>query len=219
MMLALEAVLSSEEAAAFRDAAAGLTFEDGRATAGRYARSVKANAQAAPSAQRDALLSRAQAALSAHPVFAAAARPRRFSRLMLSRYRAGQTYGLHVDDALMAGMRTDLSFTLFLSEPDSYEGGALEIEDSFETRAVRLPAGSALLYPSSTLHRVAPVQQGERLAIVGWVQSWVKGPDKREVLFDLERAVQEVFAREGKTPLFDTLAKTRSNLLRLWAEG
>ena len=153
----------------------------------------------------------------ANDLFNLFARPRALSGLLLSRYRQGQTYGLHVDDALMGGIRTDLSFTLFLSEEDSYDGGALITEDTLESRAIRLPAGSLILYPSGTLHRVAPVTSGERLAIVGWVQSWVRSAAEREILFDLEQALRLAHAAGGKSDLSDLLAKSRSNLLRLWA--
>jgi len=219
MFLAIESVLSKPEVEAIRASIPALDFGDGRATAGRYAREVKANDQAKPSKKLDAILDTVRDKLTAHGVFASAVRPRAFTRLILSRYREGQTYGLHVDDALMQGIRTDVSFTLFLSDPDAYEGGALEIEDAFEAREVRLPAGSLVLYPSTTLHRVTPVTTGERLAIVGWAQSWIRDAGQREILFDLDRSVAEVHAREGKSVLFDTLAKTRSNLLRMWAES
>jgi PKHD-type hydroxylase len=219
VLFVVEDVLSPVAAAAVRDLAADLDFADGAATAGRYAREVKANAQARPCAALDGVLENVRRALAAHEIFGIAARPRQFSTLILSRYRAGQTYGLHVDDALMGGIRTDLSFTLFLSEPESYDGGSLVIEDTFEARAIRLKAGEMILYPSNTLHRVEPVTRGERLAVVGWVQSWIRDPGQREILFDLERSLRGVFAEQGKTELFDTLAKTRSNLLRMWADG
>lgn len=218
MFLVLDGILTPAEAAVLRAAADGLGFADGKATAGRIAREIKANDQAAPSAELDAIRAKATAALTAHPVFASAARPKAMTPLILSRYREGQTYGTHVDDALMQGLRTDLSFTLFLSEPESYEGGALVVADTVEERAFRLPAGSALLYPSTTLHRVAPVTRGTRLCLVGWVQSWIRDAGRREVLFDLDRAVAEVLAREGKSALLDTLTKTRSNLIRMWAD-
>ncbi len=130
------------EAAVLCEAARGLDFEDGRKTAGRHARAVKANAQAAPSAERDAILARVSRALQENALFRQAARPRAITPLILSRYREGQTYGLHVDDALMGGVRTDLSFTLFLADPAGYDGGALEVEDMLETRAIRLKAGT-----------------------------------------------------------------------------
>lgn len=218
MFVVLPGVLLPAEAAVLAEAATALPFDDGLNTAGRFVREIKANDQAAPGPQRDALLARVERGLHAHPLFRAAARPKAMSPLILSRYREGQTYGLHVDDAVMGGLRTDLSFTLFLAPPESYGGGALIVEDSLEARAIKLQAGDAILYPSTTLHRVEPVTHGERLAVVGWVQSMIRDPAKREMLFDLDQAVETVFAREGKTDLFDRLAKTRSNLLRLWAE-
>lgn len=218
MLLALEAVLSPAEAAALCEKAAPLDFADGRATAGRFAREVKANDQARPSPARAEVLKAVEAALAAHPLFRAAARPRALSPFILSRYREGQAYGLHVDDAMMAGLRSDLSFTLFLSPPESYDGGALIIEDSFEARAIKLGPGDLFLYPSTTLHRVEPVTRGTRLVVVGWVQSLIRSAEAREILFDLEQAVEAVHAAEGKSALFDKLAKTRSNLLRMWAE-
>jgi PKHD-type hydroxylase len=218
MLLTLQSVLSDAATADIREQSKGLKFQDGRVTAGRFAREVKANDQAAPGKARDHILDRVNAALLAHPVFTSAARPRALSPLILSRYRQGQTYGLHVDDAMMAGLRTDLSFTLFLSEPDTYDGGALIIEDTFEARAIKPAAGDLFIYPSTTLHRVEPVERGERLAVVGWVQSLIRRDDQREILFDLDRSIEDVHAREGKGALFDTLAKTRSNLIRMWAE-
>jgi PKHD-type hydroxylase len=217
-MLVIAGLLTQAELGALREAAGALAFADGRATAGAHARDVKANDQATPSPALEAIQSKVAAAMMAHPVFLSAARPKTLSRLILSRYREGQTYGLHVDDALMQGLRTDLSFTLFLSDPESYDGGALIIEDHFEARAVKLAAGEMLLYPATTLHRVEPVTRGQRLAVVGWVQSLIRDQGQREMLFDLDQAVEEVFQTQGKTALFDRLAKTRSNLLRLWAE-
>lgn len=128
------------------------------------------------------------------------------------------TYGPHVDDPLMGGRRTDLSFTLFLNDPADYSGGELVIQDMLEDCSVRLAAGELILYPSSTLHRVEPVTRGTRLAVVGWVRSFVRGTAHREILFDLELALRDVFERDGKTALFDRLVKTRTNLMRMWAE-
>lgn len=217
-MLVIEGLLSAVEASVMREAAGGLAFGDGRATAGKFARTVKANDQAMASPELDAVLTKVESALAANALFRSAARPRAMTRLILSRYRVGQTYGLHVDDALMLGLRTDLSFTLFLANPETYDGGALIIEDRFESRAIKLAAGDLILYPATTLHRVQEVTRGERLAVVGWVQSLIRDGGQREILFDLDQAVESEFVAHGKSEQFDLLAKTRSNLLRLWAE-
>jgi PKHD-type hydroxylase len=217
-MLVIGPLLPPADLAAVQEAAAALPFGDGRATAGRHAQGVKSNDQALPGAELDAVLAKVEAALRAHPLFQSAARPKALTRLIVSRYNIGQTYGLHVDNALMQGLRTDLSFTLFLSDPESYDGGALVIEDHFEARAIKLSAGEVILYPSTTLHRVEPVTRGTRLAVVGWVQSLIRDPAQREILFDLDQAVDACFAAEGKSAQFDRLSKTRSNLLRMWVE-
>ena len=218
MMLVIDGLFDEGTVTALREAAEALDFADGAATAGAMARRVKANDQATATPERDALLAKVSTTVRAHPVFLSAARPHRISPLIVSRYREGQTYGSHVDDALMGGLRTDLSFTLFLSEPETYDGGALVIEDSFEARAIKLGAGEMILYPSTSLHRVEPVTRGARLAVVGWVQSRVRDAGRREILFDLDRSVAELQAG-GADELLDRLAKTRSNLLRMWAEA
>jgi PKHD-type hydroxylase len=219
MLLAIQNVLTPREAAAMQEAAATMPFGDGKASAGRYARDVKANDQAEPSDTLEAIRAKVGTALSANHVFLSAARPKAVTPLILSRYRQGQTYGTHVDDAIMGGLRTDLSFTLFLSDPETYDGGALVIDDTLEPRAIRLCAGDMILYPSGTLHRVDPVTRGERLAVVGWVQSLIRDPGQREILFDLDRSIAEVHGRDGKSALFDVLTKARSNLVRMWAEA
>jgi PKHD-type hydroxylase len=198
---------------------AGAAFADGRATAGWHARLVKNNLQASSSDRHVIALREAIAAkILADPLFRLAARPKALTPLILSRYESGMDYGSHVDDALMNGMRTDVSFTLFLSDPETYDGGALVIETSSGEDDVKLPAGSMVVYASTTLHRVAPVTTGVRLAAVGWARSFVRDPAKRELLFDLDTARQALFAREGKTAEFDLLSKSSANLLRMWAE-
>lgn len=200
--------------AALRDAAAALHWEDGAHTAGAMARAVKRNAQAAPGPAREAVLRKVEAALLASPAFLSAARPKGFVRLLVSRYEGGQAYGTHVDEPIMAGARTDLSFTLFLSDPDSYRGGALVIEDRIEDRAFKLRAGELLLYPSDTLHRVEAVAEGTRLAVVGWLTSWVPDPARREVLFDLDAALS---GADGEADRSLRLARARAGLMRMWA--
>ena len=217
-MILIEDIFDRHGLAALREAVAALPFEDGAKSAGRLARQVKRNAQAAPGPARDAVLAQVEAALLNHPVFASAARPKGIARMLISRYGVGQAYGAHVDDALMQGARTDLSFTLALTPPDAYEGGALVIEDRVESRGFRLRAGELILYPSDTLHEVQPVTSGERMAIVGWVTSWIRSPAQRDVLFDLDAAIAAEEASTSDRAQLSRLARTRSNLLRMWAE-
>ena len=218
MLIALKSVLSQHEAAALREAAAALGFEDGKKTAGRYARDVKSNEQAADTPEREAILKKARGALERHDTFRIAARPRRFARMLVSRYKPGDGFGMHVDDPIQNGNRTDLSFTLFLSPAEAYEGGGLILQDSIEERVIKLEAGDAILYPTSALHQVEPVTAGERLAVVGWVTSWVRDPGRREVLHDLDVAAKAIFEATGKTPAFDRLHKAKANLYRMWAD-
>lgn len=218
MIIVIASVLDSHEVAALRAAADRLEFVDGKTTAGRYAKDVKQNLQAKPSKALEAQFEKVRTALRDNEVFRAAARPSKFARMLLSRYRSGMEYGLHVDDPYMNGNRTDLSFTLPLSEPEDYDGGGLVIDDGIEERVIRLAAGDAVLYSTSALHRVEPVTRGERMAFVGWVTSRVRDPARREVLYDLDVAASEIFATQGKTPAFDRLFKAKSNLYRIWGD-
>lgn len=219
MLIVIGDVLDRHEVAALKEVASRVEFQDGKATAGRYARDVKFNLQAKPSKELDAVLEKVRDKLNRNDVFRAAARPRKFARMLLSRYLPGMEYGLHVDDPIMKGSRTDLSFTLLLSGPSEYEGGGLVVTDLVEERVIRLDAGEMVLYPTSALHRVEPLTAGERMAVVGWVTSWVRDAAQREVLFDLDEATRAIFDAYGKTPAFDRLFKAKSNLYRMWAEG
>jgi PKHD-type hydroxylase len=194
-------------------------FVDGRETAGFAARGVK-NYRQADSADRSLETVRKLVAerILGHDVFRLAARPKALTPLLFSRYEGGMNYGTHVDDALMHGMRTDVSFTLFLSDPESYDGGELVIESAAGEDAVKLPAGSLVAYSSNSLHRVAALTRGERWAAVGWARSLIRDPARRELLFDLDTARQRLFVREGKSAEFDLMSKSVANLLRMWAE-
>lgn len=212
-------VIDPAEVDAARATLAKAEFADGKATAGWHARLVKNNLQATSNdkavvALRDTLAQK----IGASPLFRLVARLKSLTPLVLSRYEPGMAYGSHVDDALMNGVRSDVSFTLFLSDPDTYEGGALVIETSGGEEDVKLPAGSLVAYPSTTLHRVTEVTKGSRLAAVGWARSFIRDPTQRELLFDLDTARQSLFRAQGKTTEFDLLSKTSANLLRMWAE-
>jgi PKHD-type hydroxylase len=219
MMLCIGDVLDKREAAAIRSEVENLTFVDGRATAGWAARLVKDNEQAdADDNQLKALRSRIAERILQNEIFQLAVRPKALTPLLISRYKPGKQYGTHVDDALMRGMRTDVSFTLFLAEPETYEGGALVVETAAGEQEFKPLAGSMIVYPSNALHRVAPVQKGERLAAVGWARSFIRSAEQREILFDLENARRDIFDSHGKTPAFDQLSKCSANLLRMWAD-
>ena len=219
MLHRLAQVLNAEEIELIRDLAADRAdFVDGAATAGAAARAVKANRQMKPGPKADQIKRLCERALSRHTVFKAAAQPKRVLRTLVSLYGPGETYGVHVDDAIMGGVRSDLSFTLFLADPGDYEGGELALQDSSGETRVKLDAGDAVLYPTGALHQVTPVERGERLACVGWVRSLVRRADQREILFDLTQTVTALHARDGKSAEVDTLMKTRANLLRQWAE-
>ena len=157
-------------------------------------------------------------ALLANTAFRSIARPKDFVNMLASRYQPGMAYGTHVDNALMGGVRTDLSFTLFLKEPDSYEGGALVIEGNDGESEIKLPAGSLVLYPTTTLHHVSEVTSGERLAIVGWVRSYVRSHENRETLFDLENSIASLRLANVDRAILDRLLKVKANLMRGWVE-
>ncbi|AMA10208.1 MULTISPECIES: Fe2+-dependent dioxygenase [unclassified Picosynechococcus] len=194
-------------------------FVDGKLTAGWYAKLVKENqqlAKATPTAQ--ALEEQVRQALQNNALFQTAIRPKTVHTLLFSRYGPGMAYGRHTDNALMNGMRSDVSFTLFLNEPSDYEGGELVIEGADSEQSYKLPAGTAIAYPSTSLHRVNVVTKGTRLVAVGWVQSWIRDAQKREIVFDLDVSRRSLFAQSGKTTEFDLLSKSVANLLRLWSE-
>jgi PKHD-type hydroxylase len=218
MILAIADVLSAADVAEVHAGLAAATFVDGKATAGWSAKLVKANLQAADRPELERVRAPVEVRLAEHAVFALATRPKTILGPLFSRYEPGHAYGAHVDDALMGGVRTDVSFTLFLSAPESYDGGELVIDSAAGEDAFKLGPGSVLTYPSTTLHRVAPVTRGRRLAAVGWVRSYIRDPAHRELLFELETARRRLFEREGKTADGDLLAKCAANLLRLWCE-
>ena len=212
--LLAEAVLA-ELLTALRDPQA--PWIDGATTAGWHARRLKRNHQLdGASALHRQLASRMEAILAAHPLLQAAAFPRRIHSLLFSRSGVGEGYGRHVDNAWMAAGRSDLSFTVFLSEPEAYTGGDLVLETSSGEETLRLPAGHAVVYPSTLLHRVEPVTSGERLVAVGWMETRIRHSDQRELLFELDTARRALFERHGKDEIFDLISRSYSNLLRRW---
>jgi PKHD-type hydroxylase len=223
MILAIHAIPEADRLAAIMDRIALLEWRDGRETAGATARQVKRNEQAAMgSTAGRALQTELADILSDHPVIRAAAQPRRFSPLLISKTSDGGHYGNHVDNALMGRgdrrLRTDLSFTLFLTPPADYEGGELVIHAAGMTQEVKGEPGHMVLYPSGAIHEVRPVTRGERIVCVGWIESLVPDAVARELLFDLENLRASLrSALPAKSAELLTLDKSIANLLRMWA--
>jgi PKHD-type hydroxylase len=221
MIFTIPNVLNPEEINQLMQTLAKAEFVDGKLTAGWHAKLVKHNQQLKSGKVSSQQLQQVViSALQRHPLFQTAIRPRYIHSLLFSRYEVGMSYGRHTDNALMGGnyWRSDVSFTLFLNSPDEYEGGELVMESADSEQNYKLDKGSAIAYPSTTLHRINPVTQGTRLVTVGWVQSLVRDASKREILFDLETTRRSMFAQSGKTAEFDLLSKSVANLLRMWAE-
>ncbi len=222
MSVILQHVLEGEDLARVREDLAAIAWRSGKRTAGAAARGVKENLQADGGDPRTQGLERFVVdALRRHPLFEIAARPARITRLLFSRYEPGMTYGAHTDDALMGPaedkLRTDLAFTIFLEDPSAYDGGELVTESALGDQSLKLSAGDAILYPATTIHYVAPVTRGARIAAVGWIQSYVADAAQREILFDLSVArarFAEAGAPRDQVLLLD---KSVSNLLRMWA--
>lgn len=219
MQIIIENVLTTPEVARARKALVKAKFVDGKETAGWAARDVKVNRQAsALDASLDPIRKLVADRIRDNSLFAMAARAKQISPILFSRYDGTMHYGTHVDDALMQGMRVDLSFTLFLADPEAYDGGELVIESTSGEESHKLAAGSMIVYPATTLHRVESVTRGTRLAAVGWARSFIRDGAQRELLFDLDTARRALFQREGKTAEFDLMSKSLANLIRMWAD-
>lgn len=222
MFMCIGNVLNAQQLQQVRKLLVDQPFESGSRTAGWSAALVKNNQQLEPSAHNYGKLQKLTVdALTGNEVFALAAMPKAMRPILFSRYQAGMGYGDHVDNALMGEnprIRSDLSFTLFLSSPDEYEGGELAVEDLQGTQTYKLDAGAVVLYPSDSLHRVEPVTSGTRHVAVGWIQSLIRDPRQRQIIFELETVRRQLFQQQGKTPQFDSLSKSVSNLWRLWAD-
>ena len=219
MQIVIGNVLSDAEVKTVVAALKRARFVDGRATAGFAARTVKNNRQAAGSDRSLETVRKLIAArILGNEVFRLAVRPKALSTLLFSRYEKSMHYGTHIDDALIDGMRSDVSFTLFLSNPEEYDGGELTIESTSGEETFKLASGSLVAYPSTTLHQVANVTRGARLATAGWARSYIRDAARRELLFDLDTARRQMFARDGKSAEFDLVSKSYANLMRMWAE-
>ncbi|MGM8933448.1 Fe2+-dependent dioxygenase [Pseudomonas neustonica] len=226
MIIVIPAVFSASEVTKIRSHLDAADWQDGSTTAGSQAQQVKHNQQLALDSKvaqqlGDVIIN----TLSQQPTFVSAALPLRIFPPMFNRYRTGNTYGLHVDNAIRyvpgnpTPIRTDLSATLFLCNPQEYEGGELVIEDNFGSQRVKLNAGDLVLYPSTSLHTVTPVSDGARTCAVFWLQSMVRSNQQRETLFELDQSVQSLTAELGAG--HDDVVRLSGvyhNLIRQWAD-
>lgn len=226
MLISIPDVLTAEEIGAFRRALDAAEWIDGKATAGAQSGEAKRNLQlpeGSPVARQ--LGDKVLDALGRSAVFVSAALPLKIFPPLFNRYEGGGAFGAHVDNAIRAvpgtpvRIRTDLSATLFLADPDSYDGGELVVETVFGAQEVKLPAGHLVLYPSTSLHRVTPVTRGARLASFFWIQSMIRSNEDRALLFDLDQSIQALAGERGlNDPAVLNLSAVYHNLLRRLAE-
>lgn len=224
MLLQIPRVLSSHELQSVQQILAQSRFVDGKLSAGMHAQRVKNNQEVARDDQHLQQLNNiVMGNLVRHPVYRNGALPLRVATPFYARYGQGMTYGDHVDDAVMGPgpgqlYRSDVSITVFLNEPEDYEGGELTIRTPFGDRQVKLQAGDAVMYPSASLHHVAPVTAGERIVAVTWLQSMVRDPARRELLYELNQAREKLMQEAPNAEETAQVDRSFSNLFRMWAE-
>jgi PKHD-type hydroxylase len=226
MLLPIPDVLTAEQITRARQLLNEADWVDGRITAGHQSARAKDNAQLpedSPLARQlgDMILT----ALGQNPLFISAALPLRVFPPLFNRYAGGQSFGTHVDNAIrqITGtphrIRTDLSATLFFTNPDEYDGGELNVEDTYGTQSIKLPAGHMILYPSTSLHHVRPVTRGARVASFFWIQSMIRDDGQRTLLFDLDSAIQRLNVDSPHHPSAVQLTGVYHNLMRRWADA
>jgi len=223
MLLTLKKVLTRDQLLGAREFLARAAFRDGKISAGMVAARVKhnleANREAKEIAQVDDLV---MGSLVRHADYRAGALPLKVAAPFYARYQPGMHYGDHVDDPVMgmggALYRTDVSITIFLSDPEDYDGGELVLRSSFGDQRVKLPAGDAVMYPSSSLHHVAEVTRGERMVAVTWVQSLVRDPAQRELLYELNRVREKLLADSAESEEAVMVNRAYVNLVRMWGD-
>ena len=222
MLITIEGVLSPEEVAAARAFMAQGEFKDGKLSAGKMAEGVKHKQELDQSSDifkrlNSVVLNR----LIRHPHYQAAALPNKLTAPFYSKYTQGMHYGAHVDDPLMGSgpyLRTDVATTLYLSDPETYEGGETCVMTDFGEQRIKLSAGSAVVYPSSSLHYVSEIKSGERLALILWAQSSVREPAKRALLYDLWQSRESLLAAQPSSKDTRRIDHVYANLVRMWAE-
>lgn len=223
MLLQIPNVLSKDKLTVIRAILAKSQFVDGKLSAGMAAERVKNNEELAADAKEVQQLNNlVMGSLVQHPVYQSATLPIKIASPFYARYRPGMTYGDHVDDPVMGPpqgrYRSDVSTTVFLNDPDNYEGGELVIRTSFGDQQIKLPAGHAVVYPSSSLHHVAEVTDGERLVAVTWAQSMVRDAARRELLYELNQARESLLKQRPEEDETKRVDVAYVNLIRMWAE-
>jgi PKHD-type hydroxylase len=223
MLLTITGLLNPAQLDKIREILAGAEFVDGRLTAGFAAARVKRNLELKQDPERlQRLIRIIMASLAHNETFRFGALPHRVADPIVARYEPGMTYGDHVDDPIMGTsgprFRTDVSMTIFLNPPESYEGGELTVRTPFGDRKVKLPAGDAVIYPSSSLHHVAEVTAGERLVALTWIQSYVRDAARRELLYELNLARESLLKEAPGTETTGYVDRSYANLLRMWAD-
>jgi PKHD-type hydroxylase len=223
MMLHIPGILTREQVGAMRERLRAGDWIDGRASVGSQGAQVKRNRQLAEASPLAAELGDiVSSALMANPLFFSSVLPLRVLPPFFNSYAGGEHYGPHVDGAIRAQrggppVRTDVSCTVFLSDPEEYEGGELSVIDAYGAHEVKLPAGDAIIYPATSVHEVLPVTQGERVAAFLWVQSMVRDDWKRAMLYELDVNIQALRGKYGDGPELVGLTGHYHNLLRQWA--
>ena len=222
MLASIDHLISPQNLVRIRELLDKSPFIDGKLSAGMVAQQVKHNEEMNPRSEHfNELNELVMGNLVRHPKYRAVVWPKRIAAPFYARYEPGMEYGEHVDDPIMGQgdlYRTDVSITVFLSEPDEYEGGELTIRDAYGERQIKLNAGSAVMYPSHSRHYVAPVTQGTRLVAVTWAQSTVRDPAKREMLYELNQAREMLFKELPNSEATRKVSATFNNLVRRWVD-
>ena len=223
MLVEIEGLLQSAQLNKIDEVLSRANFVNGQLTAGKAASRVKNNEELKGEPQQMELLIRILTSALAHnSTFRSAVLPYRMADPIFARYQQGMTYGDHVDDPLMGlsgqRFRSDVAMTIFLRDPESYEGGELVVRTTFGEKRVKLKAGSAVIYPSSSLHHVAEVTAGERMVALAWIQSYVRDPAQRELLYELDLAREHLMKTSPDAPTTGLVDKSYANLLRMWGD-
>jgi PKHD-type hydroxylase len=225
MLLRVPQVLNSDELKQVQSLMAAAEWVDGKVTAGTQSAQVKRNIQLPESSpQAEAARQIVLTALSRNALFFSAALPKKIYPPLFNQYRDGMDFGAHIDNSVrthaLTGLhvRTDISCTLFLADPDSYDGGELVVEDTYGQQMVKLPAGDMVLYPGTSLHHVRPVTRGARLASFFWLQSMIRDDAQRTLLFDMDAAIVTLRQQVGDNAAVIRLTGNYHNLIRMWAD-